>query len=55
MQALADNGAAGWMIWNAAAQFTEDALGGPLEGENYALVTAADASGTPGSSPSSSP
>ena len=22
MQALADNGAGGWMIWNAAAQFT---------------------------------
>jgi hypothetical protein len=43
------------MIWNAAAQFTEDALGGPLEGQDYALVTAADAAGSPGSSPSGSP
>jgi hypothetical protein len=55
MQALADNGAAGWMIWNAAAQFTEDALGGPLEGEDYALVTAADAPEPHDSSPSGSP
>jgi len=55
MQALADNGAAGWMIWNAAAQFTVDALGGPLEGEDYALVTTADVPGSPGSSPSGSP
>jgi hypothetical protein len=55
MQALADNGAAGWMIWNAGAQFTEDALGGPLEGEEYAPVKAADAPEPPGSSPSGSP
>jgi len=55
MQALADNGAAGWMIWNAAAQFTEEALGGPLEGEDYAPVTVADASVAPSSSPSGSP
>jgi len=51
MQALADNGATGWMIWNAEARFTEDALGGPLEGEEYALVTAADPPVDPSSSP----
>lgn len=55
MQALADNAAAGWMIWNASAQFTEDALGGPMEGEDYAPVTAADDSAAPGASPSASP
>ena len=55
MQALADNAAAGWMIWNASAQFTEDALCGPMEGEDYALVTAADASAGPTSSPAPSP
>jgi len=55
MQALADNGTAGWMIWNAAAEFTEDALGGPIEGEDHALVTAAEIPEPPGSSPSGSP
>ena len=29
IQALYDNGVEGWMIWNAAAQFTEEALGPP--------------------------
>jgi hypothetical protein len=33
MQALRDNGAGGWMIWNARAIFTEAALGPPREGE----------------------
>ena len=33
MQAAADNGAQGWMIWNAAARFTEAALGPPRDGE----------------------
>ena len=34
MKALADNGAQGWMIWNAAARFTASALGPPREGED---------------------
>ncbi|MGH2462379.1 MAG: putative glycoside hydrolase [Candidatus Limnocylindria bacterium] len=55
MQALADNRAAGWMIWNASAIFTEGALGPPLDGEAYALVTEADGPGTSDSSPSGSP
>jgi hypothetical protein len=34
MKALSDNGAAGWMIWNASARFTTAALGPPRAGEN---------------------
>jgi hypothetical protein len=34
MRALRDNGAAGWMIWNAQARFTENALGPPRRGED---------------------
>jgi hypothetical protein len=52
MQALVDNDAAGWMIWNASAIFTESALDGPREGEAYGLVTAADAPATASPSPS---
>ena len=33
MKAASDNGAQGWMIWNAAARFTEAALGPPRAGE----------------------
>ncbi len=48
MQALRDNGALGWMIWNASARFTTDALGDPLEGEDARPVTTAlPASGSP--------
>ena len=39
MKAAADNGAQGWMIWNAAALFTESALGPPREGEAAGPVT----------------
>lgn len=39
MQAAADNGAHGWMIWNARARFTEAALGPPREGEEDGTVT----------------
>ncbi len=53
MQAAADNGTAGWMIWNASAQFTTDALGGPIAGEEYSLVTSAD--GSSSASPAASP
>jgi hypothetical protein len=34
MQALRDNDALGWMIWNARAFFTEAALGPPRQGED---------------------
>jgi hypothetical protein len=34
MRAAADNGAVGWMIWNAQAQFTEAALGRPRPDED---------------------
>jgi hypothetical protein len=43
MKALRDNGAQGWMIWNARARFTTTALGAPREGEASAPVTSADA------------
>ncbi|HEX2195245.1 MAG TPA: putative glycoside hydrolase [Candidatus Limnocylindria bacterium] len=39
MQAAADNGAKGWMIWNAQARFTEAALGPPRPNEDAAPVT----------------
>jgi hypothetical protein len=59
MQAAADNGAKGWMIWNARATFTEAALGPPREGEDSAPVTslppAPSDSAEPSISPSSSP
>jgi hypothetical protein len=41
MRALSDNHAQGWMIWNAAAHFSEDALGPPREGEDSAPITTA--------------
>lgn len=37
--AAADNGAQGWMIWNARALFTEAALGPPREGEDAGPTT----------------
>jgi hypothetical protein len=46
MRALRDNGAQGWMIWNARARFTAAALGAPREGEASAPVTSADAAET---------
>ena len=49
MQALRDNDAQGWMIWNARAIFTEAALGPPREGEDAGIVT-----GTPGPAPTPS-
>ncbi len=41
MKALTDNGAQGWMIWNAAAHFTQAALGPPPDGESSAPVSSA--------------
>ena len=38
MRAAADNGAQGWMIWNAAARFTEAALAPPREDEASAPI-----------------
>lgn len=46
MKAASDNGAMGWMIWNARARFTESAFGGPLAGEDAGPVTSAAASGS---------
>lgn len=46
MKAASDNGAMGWMIWNARARFTEMALGGPLAGEDAGPVTSAAPSGS---------
>jgi hypothetical protein len=57
MKALRDNGADGWMIWNAAARFTVAALGPPRAGEKAgpmeiaAAVTAPLATATPSASP----
>ena len=56
MKALRDNGADGWMIWNAAARFTVGALGPPRPGENSAPMTATAAvssTATPSPSPAS--
>lgn len=41
MKAASDNGAQGWMIWNAQAYFTEAALGPPVDGEASAPITSA--------------
>ena len=41
MEALRDNDAQGWMIWNARAFFTESALGPPQQGEDAGITTAA--------------
>ena len=42
MRAASDNGAEGWMIWNAAAHFTAAALGPPRDGEDSAPITSAE-------------
>lgn len=39
MKAGADNGVRGWMIWNAAARFSESALGPPLPDEDAGPTT----------------
>ncbi|MGH2358344.1 MAG: putative glycoside hydrolase, partial [Candidatus Limnocylindria bacterium] len=58
-QALSDNAARGFMTWNAAARFTAEALGPPVDdeaaGSTQALPTspAHSASGSP--APSASP
>jgi hypothetical protein len=49
MKAAADNGAEGWMIWNAAARFSESALGPPLPGEDAGPTTSAQPSSAAGS------
>ena len=41
MKAASDNGAQGWMIWNAQAYFTEAALGPPVDDEASAPITSA--------------
>lgn len=56
MQALVDNGARGWMIWNARAEFTEAALGPPRDGEAAGPITTALApAATNAPSPSPAP
>jgi hypothetical protein len=52
MAAARDNGAVGWMIWNARATFTEAALGAPREGEAAGPTSGAAA---PRPSPSDAP
>lgn len=41
MRAADDNGAQGWMIWNAEARFTAAALGAPRDGEAAGPITSA--------------
>lgn len=59
MAAAADNGAKGWMIWNARAIFTEAALGPPREGEEAGPVTSLPPTPSPSphgaTSPSAAP
>jgi hypothetical protein len=47
MKAASDNGAQGWMIWNASARFTRAALGPPRDGEDSGVIT------SPGPAPAS--
>jgi hypothetical protein len=47
MKAASDDGAQGWMIWNASARFTASALGPPRDGEASGPITSAEPS--PGS------
>ncbi len=59
MDAAAERGAAGWMIWNARATFTEAALAAPREGEDAGVTTSdggrqEPASAAPSGSPSTS-
>jgi hypothetical protein len=51
--AAADNGALGWMIWNARASFSESALGSPREGEDAGPT--ASTGPAPSASPSAAP
>jgi hypothetical protein len=53
--AAADNGAQGWMIWNARALFTEAALGPPRDGEDAGPTTAAPPPRSPSSEPTTAP
>jgi hypothetical protein len=55
MRAAADNGAMGWMIWNARATFTESALGPPRDGEDAGPVTTAGPPPSPSSEPTPAP
>ena len=55
MAAAADNGARGWMIWNARAIFTEAALGAPRDGEDSGPVTSVGPGPSAGTSPSVAP
>lgn len=59
MTAAAEREAAGWMIWNARAIFTEAALGPPREGEDAGPTTVAapqpSSSPDPPESPSAAP
>jgi hypothetical protein len=52
MRAAAENGAEGWMIWNARAVFTESALAPPRDGEEYAVTVVEP--GPPPASPQTS-
>jgi hypothetical protein len=52
MRAAAERGAAGWMIWNARATFTEAALGPPRDGEDAGPLTEVE---RPSPSPSPDP
>jgi len=55
MTAAADRGAAGWMIWNARAAFTEAALAPPRDGEGWGPVTTAEPPATPSPEPDAVP
>ncbi|HSM38970.1 MAG TPA: putative glycoside hydrolase [Candidatus Limnocylindrales bacterium] len=47
MRAAADNGAHGWMIWNARAFFTEAALGPPRDDEDPSPITSVQPAPSP--------
>jgi hypothetical protein len=55
MTAAAERGAAGWMIWNARATFTEAALAPPRDGEDAGPMTEMQLPPEPSPSPDASP
>jgi len=55
MTAAAERGAAGWMIWNARATFTEAALGPPRDGEQAGPVVDPTPPAAPAPVPSEGP
>ncbi|HUF06098.1 MAG TPA: putative glycoside hydrolase [Candidatus Binatia bacterium] len=55
MDAAAENGALGWMIWNPQARFSEEALGAPRDDEDAGPMTSSPPAPSASPVPSASP